>query len=640
MSEAYDPTRPLIVQSDQTVLLEADHPDATAVRDAISPFAELVKSPEHIHTYRITPLSLWNAAASGISSGLVLETLTRLSKFPIPESLSFTVEDQISRYGRLKLVSDPEGLVLTSEDPHLLTELEHTRGVAPHLLDRTGPSRIRVRTLSRGLLKQALLKAGHPVEDLAGYVKGAPLTFSLRDVTRPDPESGDPGTPFTLRPYQGAAVDSFWAGGRAEGGSGVICLPCGAGKTLVGLGAMVRAQSHTLILCSSTTAVHQWIQEILARTTLQPDRLGEYTGERKEILPVTVSTYQILTSHMRKADEFVHLRLLSEHDWGLILYDEVHLLPAPIFRVTAEIQARRRLGLTATLVREDGREDDVFALIGPKRYDSPWRELEREGWIATAECTEIRVDLPDELRAPYSVLTGAEQARIAAENPAKLTVVRELLARHEGEGCLVIGQYLSQLTSLADSLKAPLITGKTAQRERERLFAAFRRGEVATLVVSRVANFAIDLPEAAVAIEVSGLYGSRQEEAQRLGRILRPKADSRPASFYAVVTQDTVEAAFAQKRQLFLVEQGYRYRIGRGSDLFPVQDTSSVSAPFGRPEGESPAGLNLSAGSLRAGFPPGEAAREPFPHDAAGPSTTRVIDLIARRRRRRTNREA
>ncbi len=560
-----EPDRPLIVQSDHTLLLEADHPQHDAARDDIAPFAELVKSPEHVHTYRITPLSLWNAAAAGLSADAALAALDRWSRYPLPQSVRFTVEEQIGRFGRLRLVQEDGALHLRADDRLLLLEIARQPSVAVHLDEGADPARgtLPVRTGARGLLKQALLKLGHPVEDLAGYVPGSPLAVAMRDVTAPaaGDHAGPRGEPFSLRPYQVAAADAFWAGGTARGGSGVICLPCGAGKTLVGLAAMVRAGARTLILCSSTTAAHQWMREIVARTTLPPSAVGEYTGLRKEVLPVTVSTYQMLTSRRDAGGGFPHMHLLGEGDWGLVIYDEVHLLPAPVFRATADIQARRRLGLTATLVREDGREDDVFALIGPKRYDTPWRELEHAGWIAPAECHELRVTLPRDLYRAYAMASGQAQFRLAAENPAKESLAEQLICRHPDERVLVIGHYLEQLRRVALRLGAPVLSGATPQAVRERLFAEFRDGRRRVLVVSRVANFAVDLPEASVAIEVSGLFGSRQEEAQRLGRLLRPKADGRSARFYALVSRDTREQEFAAKRQLFLAEQGYRYTI-------------------------------------------------------------------------------
>ena len=566
---------PLIVQSDHTLLLEVDNAHFASARDDLLAFAELVRSPEHVHTYRLTPLSLWNAAASGVGPEAVLGALDRWGKFPTPENVRVTVEDQARRFGRIQLIAERGELFLTAAEPLLLDEVWSHKSVRPHLAERVGPSRIRIQPFARGHVKQALLKAGHPVQDRAGYTPGARLALDLLPATKAD------NAPWTMRAYQQDAVEAYWGGGGATGGSGVIVLPCGAGKTMVGLGAMARAQTQTLILCANTTSVHQWMREIVQRTSLGPDQVGEYTGAVKEIYPVTVATYQILTHRARRQRtdgegfaprakpqnaaeaeaEFPHLRLFQERDWGLVIYDEVHLLPAPIFRVTADIQARRRLGLTATLLREDGREDDVFALIGPKKFEVPWRVLEGQGWIATAVCHELRVDLPESLRPAYSVVDGAERFRLAAENPLKADLVRELLRRHQDERVLVIGHYINQLTALAAAVGAPLLTGQTRQRDREALFDAFRAGDLPVLVVSRVANFAIDLPDASVAIEVSGLYGSRQEEAQRLGRILRPKADGRPATFYALVSRDTVEQDYAHKRQLFLTEQGYRYII-------------------------------------------------------------------------------
>ncbi len=561
-SGTYRPDMPLIVQSDHTLLLEVDNPHYTEARDDLMAFAELVRSPEHVHTYRLTPLSLWNAAAAGVGAEQVLEAMDRWGKFPTPDNVRTTVQDQARRFGKIELIADGGELYLTSKDPLLLQEVARLKSMQAHIAATGGPGRLRLAPFSRGYAKQALLKAGHPVLDRAGYTPGAPLPLDWRMPARS-------GAEWSLRDYQQEAVRAWWRTGAAAGGSGVIVLPCGAGKTLVGLGAIRRAQAQTLILCANVTSVHQWMAEILERTTLGPDQVGEYSGAVKEIFPVTVATYQILTHRGRRrkdadenpAAEFPHMELFASRDWGLIIYDEVHLLPAPVFRVTADIQARRRLGLTATLLREDGREDDVFALIGPKRHEVPWRVLETQGWIATAVCHELRVDLDPALLPAYAVGEGAARFRLAAENPEKVPLVADLLERHRDERVLVIGHYLHQLETLAKVLGLPLITGSTPQAEREDLFDRFRRGEVKACIVSRVANFAIDLPEASVAIEVSGLYGSRQEEAQRLGRILRPKADGRPATFYALVTRDTVEQDFAHKRQLFLTEQGYRYII-------------------------------------------------------------------------------
>lgn len=545
---------PLVVQSDRTLLLEADHPLYAEARDALAQFAELEKSPEHIHTYRLTPLSLWNAAAGGLTAAMVVEMLERFSKYELPPNVVSDVRDYIGRYGRIKLLRENGDLVLRSDDPVLIAEITRQKRMQPYILAPRDALSLSVDAARRGHVKQALISIGYPAEDLAGYTEGEPLPFGVREMALS-------GKPFTMREYQEDAVAAFHADGTARGGSGVVVLPCGAGKTIVGIGAMAAVQRATLVLSPNTVAVRQWIAELLDKTTLTPDQVGEYTGERKDIRPVTVTTYQILTYRPSEDGEFPHFGLVTGHNWGLIIYDEVHLLPAPVFRLTAEIQARRRLGLTATLVREDGREADVFGLIGPKRFDVPWRELERQGWIATAECHEIRVALPDDQRMPYALSEEREKYRMAAENPVKMQVVQELVARHEEDQVLIIGQYLDQLKYLSELLDAPLLSGRTSNAQRERYYDQFRRGELKRLVVSKVANFAIDLPDANVAIQVSGTFGSRQEEAQRLGRILRPKSDGRPAHFYTIVTRDTRDQDFSANRQLFLTEQGYRYTI-------------------------------------------------------------------------------
>ncbi|MFN8515856.1 MAG: DNA repair helicase XPB [Thermomicrobiales bacterium] len=579
---AYHPENPLIVQGDRTVLLEAANAQYEDARDVIAAIAELEKSPEHIHTYRITPLSLWNAASAGLAADEAVANLERFSKFDLPGNIVHDIRDYMSRFGRLKLLRSPEHggkLVLWSEDYILVTEISHARKIKPFIIRQLDERTLEVSPAMRGHLKHALVEFGYPAEDLAGYVKGTALEIGLRDETRL-------GKDFGLRGYQREAVDIFWASGGSKGGSGVVVLPCGAGKTVVALGTLAEAQSHTLIVCFGTNAVHQWMNEILDKTTITPEMIGEYTGELKEIKPITVTTYQVLTYHPPKRkrpneadeegmvkqrpleEEFPHLGLFTSRDWGLIIYDEVHLLPAPVFRVTAEIQARRRLGLTATLVREDGRESDVFSLIGPKKYDLPWKTLEKQGWIATADCWEVRVALPQELRMAYALAEdGRDKYRIAAENPEKYAALDRLLAMHRDDNVLVIGQYLDQLNAIAERMNAPLITGKMANREREKLYNAFRTGEITKLVVSKVANFAIDLPDANVAIQVSGTFGSRQEEAQRLGRILRPKSDGTLAHFYTVVTRDTNDQEFAARRQLFLTEQGYRYTILDAAEL-------------------------------------------------------------------------
>ncbi len=546
---------PLIVQSDKTLLLEVDHPDATACRMAIAPFAELERSPEHVHTYRRTPLGLWNARAAGHDAESVVDALLRFSRYPVPHALLVDVAETMDRYGRLQLVNDPaHGLVLRASDRAVLVEVAKSKKLADMLGSRIDPDTIAVHPSERGRLKQALLKLGWPAEDLAGYVDGEAHPIALR-------EDG-----WHLRPYQEHAVEQFWAGG-----SGVVVLPCGAGKTLVGAAAMAQAASTTLILVTNTVAGRQWKRELMARTSLTEAEIGEYSGEKKEIRPVTIATYQVLTT--RRGGTFAHLDLFGARDWGLVIYDEVHLLPAPIFRFTADLQARRRLGLTATLVREDGREGDVFSLIGPKRYDAPWKDIESQGWIAPAECVEVRVTLTDAERMAYATAESEERYRFAATARTKLPVVRRLVERHAGDQVLVIGAYIDQLHALGEFLQAPIIQGSTTNKERERLFDAFRNGEIKTLVISKVGNFSIDLPEAAVAIQVSGTFGSRQEEAQRLGRVLRPKSDGRTARFYAVTARDTVDQEFAAHRQRFLAEQGYAYRIVDADDL-PTLDAS------------------------------------------------------------------
>ena len=539
----------LIVQSDRSVLLEVDHPAAAAARAAIAPFAELEKSPEHVHTYRLTPLALWNARAAGLDAEQVTQALVEHSRYPVPPGLLADLADTMGRYGRLALEADGDGrLVLVAGDAAVLVEVARSKQAGPLLGRRLGPDRFEVPAAERGRLKQALLGLGWPADDRAGYADGAPLPLALRD------RDARTGQPFALRRYQQEAVDAF-----AAAGSGVIVLPCGAGKTLVGLGAMAAVGARALVLVTSTLASRQWRDELLARTTLGPEQVGEYSGARKDVAPVTVATYQVLAT--RRGGRHAHLDLLGRADWGLVVYDEVHLLPAPVFRMTAEIQARRRLGLTATLVREDGREADVFSLIGPKRYDVPWRDLEAQGWVAAADCVEVRVDLTDDERMDYALADPEDRYRRAATARSKLPVVDHLVEAHAADRVLVIGQYLDQRAALGRRLGAPVVTGATPVADRERLFAAFRAGELRLLVVSKVANFSIDLPEANVAVQVSGTFGSRQEEAQRLGRILRPKADGGRARFYTVVSRDTNDTEYAQRRQRFLAEQGYAYRL-------------------------------------------------------------------------------
>ena len=540
---------PLIVQSDKTLLLEVDHPGAEDARRAIAPFAELERAPEHVHTYRVTPLGLWNARAAGHDAEQVVNALLTHSRYAVPQALLIDVAETMDRYGRLTLEKDPtHGLTLHTIDRPVLEEVLRHKRIQPLLGVRIDDLTVAVHPSERGHLKQELLKVGWPAEDLAGYVDGEAHAIEL-DTSE-----------WSLRPYQQQAVNGFW-----DGGSGVVVLPCGAGKTLVGAGAMAAASATTLILVTNTVSARQWKDELLKRTSLTEGEIGEYSGQRKEIRPVTIATYQVLTT--KRKGVYTHLDLLDARDWGLIVYDEVHLLPAPIFRMTADLQARRRLGLTATLVREDGREADVFSLIGPKRYDAPWKDIEAQGYIAPADCVEVRVTLPDSERLAYAVAEPEDRYRLASCTDAKDRVVSQLVERHRGEPTLVIGQYLDQLEALAQRLDAPIITGETTVPVRQKLYQAFRVGEIQLLVVSKVANFSIDLPEASVAIQVSGTFGSRQEEAQRLGRVLRPKGDGRTAHFYTVVARDTVDADFAAHRQRFLAEQGYAYRIVDADDL-------------------------------------------------------------------------
>ena len=554
------PDGPIIVQSDKSVLLEVSHPRAIEARRAIAPFAELERAPEHVHTYRITPLALWNARAAGLDAETVVHTLLAYSRFPVPHSLLTGVVETMGRYGRLQIVSDPaHGLVLHATDVPVLEEVLRSKRVKGVLGERLGQADVLVHPSERGHLKQVLIKLGWPAEDLAGYVDGEAHPICLVESSQDAVDARKPGA-WRVRPYQEEAVDSFWAGG-----SGVVVLPCGAGKTVVGAAAMARSSTTTLVLVTNTVSARQWKDELVRRTSLTEDEIGEYSGARKEVRPVTIATYQVLTT--RRKGVYPHLDLLDAHDWGLIVYDEVHLLPAPIFRMTADLQARRRLGLTATLVREDGREDEVFSLIGPKRYDAPWKDLENQGWIAPAVCTEVRLTLDAGERMAYATAESDERYRLAAGTDAKVPVVKRLLARHPGESALVIGQYIDQLEDLAQQLDAPVITGATTVRERQKLYDAFRAGDVPVLVVSKVANFSVDLPGASVAVQVSGSFGSRQEEAQRLGRIVRPKTDGRQAHFYTVVARDTVDQEFAAHRQRFLAEQGYAYEVVDAEEL-------------------------------------------------------------------------
>ena len=544
----------LIVQSDKTLLLETGHPKAADCRRVIAPFAELERAPEHVHTYRVTPLGLWNARAAGHDAEQVIDALVTYSRYPVPHALLVDIADTMARYGRLTLSKHPvHGLVLTSTDRPVLEEVLRSKKIIPLVGARLDADTVAVHPSERGQIKQVLLKLGWPAEDLAGYVDGEAHPIELD-------QDG-----WELRPYQQQAVEGFW-----HGGSGVVVLPCGAGKTLVGAAAMATAKATTLILVTNTVSARQWKHELVKRTTLTEDEIGEYSGTRKEIRPVTIATYQVMTT--KRKGVYAHLELFDSRDWGLVVYDEVHLLPAPIFRFTADLQARRRLGLTATLVREDGREGDVFSLIGPKRFDAPWKEIEAQGYIAPADCCEVRVTLTDSERLAYATAEPEERYRFCATTATKRRVTQALVEKHRGIPTLVIGQYIDQLDELGEALDAPVIKGETSNPQREKLFDAFRNGEITVLVVSKVANFSIDLPEATIAIQVSGTFGSRQEEAQRLGRVLRPKADGHTAHFYSVVARDTVDQDFAAHRQRFLAEQGYAYRIVDADDVLAGDD--------------------------------------------------------------------
>ncbi|OQY28883.1 MAG: helicase [Anaerolineaceae bacterium 4572_5.2] len=561
---SYNPQNPIIIQGDKSILLEVDNPLYPEARDILARFAELEKSPEYVHTYRITPLSLWNAASTGLNAESILHGLTRYSKYPLPQNVQVDIQDYVSRYGQVKLLREDGALILRSKDTATLIELSRQKALKPYIVTQWDEFTLQVDPARRGHIKQALVNIGFPAEDLAGYVDGAPLALQLRMMTRSD-------KPFVLRKYQQEAGEIFYAGGAARGGSGAIVLPCGAGKTIVGISVMNQMQTNTLILTPNTVSVRQWIDELLDKTTLTTDDIGEYTGQRKEIKAITISTYQTMTYRKRgtkqkgelpSIDHYPHFELFNKRDWGLIIYDEVHLLPAPVFSITAELQARRRLGLTATLVREDGREEDVFSLIGPKKYDVPWKDLERQGWIATADVVEIRTPLPDSYRLEYAMAPPRQRYRVAAESPAKFDVLDQLLAKHPDDHILIIGMYLDQLKNVEKRYGYPVITGKTPVRKRREIYQQFKEGAVKRLIISKVGNFAVDLPNANVMIQISGTFGSRQEEAQRLGRILRPNEDANQlAHFYTIISKDTQDQDFGANRQLFLTEQGYQYTI-------------------------------------------------------------------------------
>lgn len=547
-------SNPVIIQSDNTLLLEVENPEFENARDSIAQFSELVKSPEHIHTYKISPLSLWNAAAAGLSYSDIMSILKQHSRYEIPEIVITTIKEQMRRYGLLKLILEGDDIILTSNDTILLNEISNTKKIQQYIDSRINDTHIKIRKHYRGHIKQALIKIGFPVEDLAGYEEGDPCPIIMKDNTLK-------GNPFVIRDYQQSSVNAFYRGGGPEGGSGIVVLPCGAGKTIVGIAIMSKLSTETLILVTNTIALRQWKEELLDKTMLEAEQIGEFSGEKKEIRPITIATYNILTYRKDKNGPFLHFDLFNSKNWGLIIYDEVHLLPAPVFRMTSEIQSKRRLGLTATLIREDGMEADVFSLIGPKKFDMPWKTLEKSNWIAKALCTEIRIELHDELRMKYSLAKDREKFRIASENHDKIKIVQQIISHHGNSNILIIGQYISQLEEIAKKFNYPMITGSTSIADREELYREFKEENIKILVVSKVANFSIDLPDANVAIQISGTFGSRQEEAQRLGRILRPKKGDNKAYFYTIITSNSVEEKFAHNRQLFLTEQGYTYII-------------------------------------------------------------------------------
>lgn len=548
-------SKPLIIQGDRSILLDIHDPAATEARFALIPFAELEKSPEHIHTYRITAMSLWNAASAGLTPERILQTLTEFSRFEVPAALLSWMNETMGRYGKITLLpyGEEDFLRLKTAATVIYRELKTLKTLSKYLMDDlNNPDSFLIKVLDRGTVKQVLLKQGWPVRDEVPLRNGEHFDISLKETARS-------GKPLEIRNYQKDAAEAFVGNKAAGTGFGTIVLPCGSGKTVVGMLVMSMLKTGTLILAPNVAAVYQWKRELLDKTSAAEEDIGLYTGEEKEIKTITIATYQVLTWRPSTESPFPHFKIFKERNWGLIIYDEVHLLPAPVFRITAELQIIRRLGLTATLVREDGCEGDVFSLVGPKRFDVPWKDLEQRGWIAKARCTEIRVNMEPKKEIEYAVGSAREKYRIASENSEKIKIVKKLLEKHKENQTLVIGQYLSQLETISKEINAPVITGKNTNAERERLYGAFRKGEIKVLVVSKVANFAIDIPDASVAIQVSGVFGSRQEEAQRLGRILRPKeCDS---DFYTIVTRQTVEEEFAEKRQKFLAEQGYEYSI-------------------------------------------------------------------------------
>ncbi len=556
---------PLIVQGDGTILLDVKANDFDEIRTFMLAFAELIKSPEYIHTYKITSVSLWNAASLKYEAQTIIDFLIKYSSYEVPKNIIYQITDSIQKYGRVKIIKENDKFFLTSEDSSIITEVAHYKHTEKYIKDVLSNNKIEIDGAYRGHIKLALINLGYPVEDLAGYKEGIPFHFNFREVMKSN------GKPFNVREYQKDAIDVYYAEGRSEGGAGVVTLPCGSGKTIVGITAMERMQTHTLIITTGVTACRQWKQEILDKTDIKEEDIGEYNGATKEIKPITIATYKILTYRKDKQSPFLHFHLFFEKSWGLVIYDEVHLLPAPIIKLTSEIQSMRRLGLTATLVREDGLEKDVFCLIGPKKFDMPWRDLEKKNFIATAYCYDVRIPLDPSHRNDYVISTDRTKFRIASENVLKYEVVIKLLEQVKDKNVLIIGQYLSQLDEMNKKTGFTIITGKTPQAERDIIYGKFKAGEIKTLIVSKVANFAIDLPDAEVLIQISGTFGSRQEEAQRLGRILRPKSGSNRSFFFSIITSDTKEEDFGHKRQLFLTEQGYHYEIVDRETLYKLE---------------------------------------------------------------------
>ncbi|MDY4903101.1 MAG: DNA repair helicase XPB [Treponema sp.] len=589
-----NPSNPLIVQSDRTLLLDVHSPLAEECRNALIPFAELISSPEHLHTYQLTPLSLWNAASADFSAKDAVAVLDQFARYDVPASVKIWIEETASRFGMLRLVpcapKEEDGkiidrLYLVAGNQRVYKEINASsvakKYLSPAVYEETENSVVQLTEdekkycftlllVDRGTVKQSLLELNWPVKDDVPLAKGEHLEISLKTETAE-------GKKFDIRDYQKKSADALLGDGGPGTGFGTIVLPCGAGKTVVGMEIMSRLKTKTLILTTNISAVHQWIDELLEKTNLTSQDIAEYTGEEKTIKSVTVATYQILTWRPDKVGPYPHFDLFRKNNWGLVIYDEVHMLPAPVFRVVAEVQAINRVGLTATLVREDGKEGHVFSLVGPKRYDVPWKELEKSKWIASAECIEVRLNFQQEKELDYAVATLREKYRIASENPVKNQIVKDIVEKFSQDKILVIGQYLEQLNILAELLDAPIITGKTKTADRDKIYDDFRNGKIRVLVVSKVANFAINLPDASLAIQVSGTFGSRQEEAQRLGRILRPK--ERKSRFFTLITRNTVEEEFGSNRQKFLAEQGYAYRIIRWENSESLNELDEELSP-------------------------------------------------------------